>query len=52
MTNRGESWRNRKTLILTSLDVRAAAASGMLILLTLALVLLAERLTGLTKQLR
>jgi len=39
-------------IIETSLDVRAAAASGLLILLTLALMLIAERLAGLTKQLR
>ena len=35
----------------TSLDVRAAAASGLLILITLVLMLIAERLAGLTKQL-
>jgi putative spermidine/putrescine transport system permease protein len=39
-------------IIETSLDVRAAAASGVLILLTLVLMLLAERVAGLTKQLR
>jgi putative spermidine/putrescine transport system permease protein len=38
-------------IIETSLDVRAAAASGLLILITLALLLIAERLAGLTKQL-
>lgn len=39
-------------IIETSLDVRAAAAAGVLILTTLGLMLLAERLAGLTKQLR
>jgi putative spermidine/putrescine transport system permease protein len=39
-------------IIETDLDVRAAAASGVLILSTLALMLIAERLAGLTKQLR
>ncbi len=39
-------------IIDTNLDVRAAAASGVLIVTTLALMLLAERLAGLTKQLR
>ena len=38
-------------IIETSLDVRAAAASGLLILITSALLLIAERLAGLTKQL-
>jgi hypothetical protein len=39
-------------IIETSLDVRAAAASGVLILLTLALVLVADRVGGLTRHLR
>jgi putative spermidine/putrescine transport system permease protein len=39
-------------IIETSLDVRAAAASGVLILLTLALAVIAERLAGLTRHLR
>jgi putative spermidine/putrescine transport system permease protein len=36
----------------TNLDVRTAAASGVIIVLTLALMLLAERLAGLSRQLR
>jgi putative spermidine/putrescine transport system permease protein len=39
-------------IIETNLDVRAAAASGVLILLTLALMLIAERLAGLSRHLR
>lgn len=39
-------------IIETNLDVRAAAASGVLILLTLALAVIAERLAGLTRHLR
>ncbi len=39
-------------IIETSLDVRAAAASGVLIVFTLLLMLAAERLAGLTRQLR
>ncbi len=39
-------------IIETSLDVRAAAASGALIVLTLVLMLVAERLAGLSRQLR
>ncbi len=39
-------------IIETSLDVRAAAASGALILFTLAVMVLAERVAGLTKQVR
>jgi len=36
----------------TSLDVRTAAASGLIVVITLALMVLAERLAGLTKQMR
>ena len=36
----------------TNLDVRTAAVSGVIIVLTLALVIIAERLAGLTRQLR
>ncbi len=39
-------------IIETSLDVRAAAASGVLILLILALAVIAERVAGLTRHLR
>lgn len=39
-------------IIETSLDVRAAAASGALILFTLAVMVVAERVAGLTKQVR
>ncbi|MBI3826815.1 MAG: ABC transporter permease [Candidatus Rokubacteria bacterium] len=39
-------------IIETSLDVRAAAASGALIVFTLALMLVAERLAGLSRQVR
>jgi putative spermidine/putrescine transport system permease protein len=39
-------------IIDTSLDVRAAAASGALIVFTLAVMMIAERVAGLTKQLR
>ena len=35
-----------------SLDVRTAAASGLIVIFTLALMLIAERLAGLTRQLR
>jgi putative spermidine/putrescine transport system permease protein len=36
----------------TNLDVRTAAASGLIVILTLALMLLAERFAGLTRQMR
>ena len=36
----------------TNLDVRTAAASGLIVIFTLALMLLTERLAGLTKQMR
>lgn len=36
----------------TNLDVRTAAASGLIVIFTLALMLLAERLAGLTRQMR
>jgi putative spermidine/putrescine transport system permease protein len=39
-------------IIETDLDVRTAAASGLLILLTLVLMIAAERFAGLSKQLR
>jgi putative spermidine/putrescine transport system permease protein len=39
-------------IIDTDLDVRAAAASGVLIVFTLVLMLVAERLAGITRQLR
>src|SRR5438128_336352 len=39
-------------IIETNLDVRAAAASGVLIVFTLLVMLLAERLAGLSRQLR
>ena len=39
-------------IIETDLDVRAAAASGVLIVLTLLVMLAAERLAGLSRQLR
>ena len=34
----------------TNLDVRTAAASGLIVLVTLVLMLLAERFAGLTRQ--
>jgi putative spermidine/putrescine transport system permease protein len=34
----------------TNLDVRPAAASGLIIVFTLSLMLIAERISGLTKQ--
>jgi putative spermidine/putrescine transport system permease protein len=36
----------------TNLDVRTAAVSGLIVMLTLVLMLLAERLAGLTRQMR
>jgi putative spermidine/putrescine transport system permease protein len=36
----------------TNLDVRTAAASGLIVIFTLALMLVAERLVGLTRQIR
>jgi putative spermidine/putrescine transport system permease protein len=36
----------------TNLDVRTAAASGLIVIFTLALMLIAERLAGLTRQIR
>jgi putative spermidine/putrescine transport system permease protein len=36
----------------TNLDVRTAAASGLIVLFTLALMLIAERMAGLTRQMR
>jgi putative spermidine/putrescine transport system permease protein len=36
----------------TNLDVRTAAASGVIVILTLALMILAEKLAGLTRQMR
>jgi putative spermidine/putrescine transport system permease protein len=36
----------------TNLDVRTAAASGLIVLFTLALMLIAERMAGLTRQIR
>lgn len=36
----------------TSLDVRTAAASGLIVIMTLALMLIAERMAGLTRQVR
>ena len=45
---RVELWRQ----IETNLDVRTAAVSGVIIVLTLVLMLLAERLAGLSRQLR
>ena len=36
----------------TNLDVRTAAVSGLIVILTLALMLIAERMAGLTRQLR
>ena len=34
----------------TNLDVRTAAASGLIVIFTLALMLVAERVTGITRQ--
>lgn len=39
-------------IIETNLDVRTAAASGVIVIATLVLMVLAERFAGLTKQLR
>jgi putative spermidine/putrescine transport system permease protein len=39
-------------IIETNLDVRTAAASGVIVVATLVLMILAERFAGLTKQLR
>jgi len=36
----------------TNLDVRTAAVSGLIVIFTLILMLLAERLAGLTRQMR
>ena len=36
----------------TNLDVRTAAASGLIVIFTLAVMFMAERLAGLSKQLR
>lgn len=36
----------------SNLDVRTAAASGVIVMLTLALMMIAERTAGLTRQMR
>jgi putative spermidine/putrescine transport system permease protein len=36
----------------TNLDVRTAAASGVIVIVTLALMILAEKFAGLTRQMR
>jgi len=42
----------RQVVADTNLDVRTAAASGLIVIFTLALMLIAERLAGFTRQMR